>query len=104
DRVFRFFSPEREGELRALQRDLKDLSLPEASWAVEEGLVIDTLTGKPYKWSGEEMIWPFSTRLQEYFNSVEYTIKTDSMAAGKRYLFDPKELEKIMKRVRCEVG
>jgi hypothetical protein len=102
DREFRYFSPEREGELRALQRDLKDLSLSEASWAVEEGLVIDSITRKPYKWRGEEMIWPFSKRLQDYFNSVEYTIKTDSVTAGKRYLFDPKKLEKLMNRVKSE--
>src|SRR5205814_9382773 len=63
---FRFFSPEREGELIALKRDLHNLSLSEASWAVEEGLVIDERTQKPYKWRGEEMIWPLSKRLRNY--------------------------------------
>jgi hypothetical protein len=102
DRELLFFSPEREGELKALERDLQDLSLAQASWAIETGLVIDNETGNPYKWRGEEMIWPLSKRLKDYFNSEEYSSKTEQVMANKKFSFDLEQLERVMKKVISE--
>jgi hypothetical protein len=69
---FHFFSPEKEGELRALERDLAQFPIAIASWAVEKGLVCDEHTGQPFVWHPEEMLWPFSTRLKDYFATTTY--------------------------------
>lgn len=69
---FHFFNPAKEAELQTLLRDLAKLSLSEASWAVEQGLVIDQLTNKAFVWQPEEMIWPHSARLKDYFAAPEY--------------------------------
>jgi hypothetical protein len=95
DREFLYFSPEREGELKALERDLSGLTLGEASWAVEKRLVIEKQTGKPYRWRGEEMIWPASDRLKEYFNSGEYRETVDRIISERHYIFDPEKVKQI---------
>src|SRR5262249_34611670 len=44
----KFFSPQMEGEMAALNRDLSPLNLSEASWAVEQGMVYDADTREIY--------------------------------------------------------
>jgi acetoin utilization deacetylase AcuC-like enzyme len=51
---FAFIDPERQGRFEALVRDLpKDLSLIEATQAIDEGRVL--LNGLPYAWEPDEM-------------------------------------------------
>lgn len=103
DRRFRFYSPEREGELKALERDLSALTLAEASWAVEKGLVIDEATGKPYQWKGEEMIWPRVARLKDYFDSDEYKRETERVATERHFRYDRDRITKVMKAILKEI-
>lgn len=50
----RFVSPARQGRFIALMRDLKDLSLLDATRAVASGRVL--LNGEPYAWEADEMV------------------------------------------------
>ncbi len=50
---FTFFDPRRQGRFEALVRDLRGLSLLEATTAMAEGRVL--LDGRPYAWEADEM-------------------------------------------------
>jgi acetoin utilization deacetylase AcuC-like enzyme len=50
----RFHDPKRQGRFEALLRDLRELSLLDATIAVAEGKVL--LDGAPYQWEAEEMV------------------------------------------------
>jgi hypothetical protein len=52
---FAFVDPARQGRFEALVRDLADLSLLEATRAVDEGRVL--LDGEPYAWEPDEMVF-----------------------------------------------
>ncbi len=50
----RFVDPKRQGRFEALVRDLRELSLLDATQAVAQGRV--RLNGEPYPWEAEEMV------------------------------------------------
>jgi hypothetical protein len=70
--LFHFFSPEKEGELKAIERDLSTLTLAEASWAIENRLVTKNANHENFEWQPEEMIWSRSKKLDKYFSSDYY--------------------------------
>lgn len=86
---FHFFSPEKEGELKALERDLANLTLTEASWAVEKNLVIDKTTEKKFEWHPEEMIWSRSEKLNNYFSSSYYSDIIEKTLEEKHFCISP---------------
>lgn len=96
DRRFRFFSPSKEGELKALEQALSGLSLAQASWAVENRLVIDKKTNLPYQWQGEEMIWSKLPPLADYFVSDYYQNETAQVMAKREFIFDYEKLDQLM--------
>ncbi|MEW6735805.1 MAG: hypothetical protein AB1489_31220, partial [Acidobacteriota bacterium] len=102
DLAFRFLSPTREGELHALERDLNPLTLAEASWAVENNLVIDEHSGEPYYWHAEEMILPLSKRLESYLNSPEYQTEMARVTAECRFCYDPQQVQSLISKVHAE--
>ncbi len=70
-RSLRFVSPGRQGRFEALRRDLAGLSLAEASWAVEEGRVLDE-AGTAVRWQPAEMVAPLTPDLRGYLESDPY--------------------------------
>jgi len=70
-RDFHFYSPEREGMLDALSRDLAGLSLAERTWAIERGRVRKT-SREVFVWESDLQILPLSQRVQDYFEDVRY--------------------------------
>lgn len=77
--AFRFIDPVRQGELLALQRDLAGLSLAEASWAVELGLITEP-AGTQYRWSAEEMAHATSPRVEDYLHGKPYEREAHDVA------------------------
>ncbi len=67
---FLYLSPQREGRLRALWRDLKDFGLAPLSWAVYLGCV--RLNGALYTWEHEEQIRPLCPEVSRHFTSQDY--------------------------------
>src|SRR6185295_4137133 len=72
-RLFEFLSPRREGRMEALRRDLESLSVTEASWAVEQGRVVEEPGGKVLRWRASEMVAPITRVLKAYMKSDPYT-------------------------------
>lgn len=79
-RSFNYLDPTVAGRLRALQRDLPDLSLRQLSWAVERGLVLENSGNLFFRWYQSEQIWPNCRELQAWFKSEQYeTIVNEQM-------------------------
>jgi acetoin utilization deacetylase AcuC-like enzyme len=77
-----FLHPEDEGLFRALERAVAGLSLPAASFAVEQGRVIDDGTGAPFVWHPMPVVVPASDRLRQQLAGDEYRRVADAAAAA----------------------
>jgi hypothetical protein len=92
---FHFVSPQREGELLALNRDLKSFHLSTASWAVQKSWIFEKASTSPYLWRGEEMIWPISERLRFYFSDRSYQEQVQERAEKLVFEYDPALLKTV---------
>ncbi len=70
-RVMKFVDPVDEGRRRALERDLADRSMREASHAVATGRVRE-VGGDPFQWVGRPQVLPITLPMQAYFKRKEY--------------------------------
>ena len=70
-RLFLFLDPAEQGRFEALIRDLRTLSLRDASLALLNGAVGDR-DGLPVSWHPGYQVFPLSQRLTAYFNSPKY--------------------------------
>ncbi|MEK7483615.1 MAG: hypothetical protein AABZ60_04690 [Planctomycetota bacterium] len=96
---FRFFSPRREGELMALQRDLKPLGLATASWALKYGFIFSGLTKEPYTWKSEEMIWPLSDRVIGYFADKKYQDEMRKNFQETQFYYEKDQILDLLKKL-----
>ncbi len=90
--IFRFLSPIRQGRFEALARDLAPLGVARASWALEEGRVVEEPGGRPAAWEPAEMAAPLTQRLKAYLASPEYRRE----AAGVREALRFRVIEKAL--------
>ena len=78
----RFIDPARQARFEAMRRALIGLRLVDASRAVEEGLVLDAISGATISWEPAPMVVPVSDRLRglvegpEYEAALERTLET----------------------------
>ncbi len=84
-RLFRFLSPRREGRMDALRRDLEGLGVNEASWAVEQGRVVEEPGNKVLRWRPSEMVAPLTRVLKSYMKSGEYEAAVVAARDAVRY-------------------
>jgi hypothetical protein len=82
---FRFVAPARQGRFEALRRDLADLSVAEASAAIEQGRVIDAATGQPFAWEAAEMISPVTDSVTRALQSDAYSVAVRAAREATRY-------------------
>ncbi len=73
-KIFRFLSPGRQGRFEALARDLQALPTAAASWAIEEGRVVDLGSDQAFTWEPGEMVVPLTPRLTTYLESAAYRV------------------------------
>jgi hypothetical protein len=64
--LYRFLSPGRQGRFEALRRDLGPLSVAEASWAVENGSVLEEPGGRRLRWETGEMLAGLTEPVRRY--------------------------------------
>jgi hypothetical protein len=88
-RLFRFLSARREGRLEAMRRDLEPLGLTEASWAVDQGRVVEDPSGRVVSWKPSEMVAPMTRILKSYMKSEEYEAAMAAARDGVRYRVVP---------------
>jgi hypothetical protein len=93
-RLFRFLSPRREGRVCALRRDLEPLGLTDASWAVEQGRVVEEPGSKVLRWRPSEMVAPITRVLKAYMKSDEYEAAVATARDEVRYRLLPPKAEK----------
>jgi hypothetical protein len=63
--LVRFLHPEHEARFRAMKAAMADLSLAEASQAIEQGRLREAASGAAVRWEGEPMVLPVSSSLKE---------------------------------------
>ncbi len=59
--ILGFLHPRDEARFLAFREATQNLSLVEASWAIEDGRIHDTTTGEPARWAPAPMVLPVST-------------------------------------------
>ncbi len=87
----RFFDPWHGGQLLALERDLMlghGLTLAQASWAVEWGMVRTEAADEPLRWQGQAQIWPSAGELTAWFDSSAYRDACVEAAMKQKYELD----------------
>lgn len=93
---FFFLSPEKQGEVLALLRDLSSLDLVRSAWAVEGGFVFTHPQRKPYRWKGEEILYPLAEDLKGYFLSSGYCSATLKAFEERSFVVDKEALERFL--------
>ena len=68
----RFIDPAHQAKLEAMRRALAGLRLVEATRAVEEGRVVNAVTGAAVPWEPAPMVIPVSARLRDMVESTVY--------------------------------
>jgi hypothetical protein len=91
---FLFIDPETEGVMSALERDFRDHSLVEATWAIELGLVHREGNSAPFLWSGEEQLLATSEGTKRYVGSKEYKSRCLQAKQSTRFAVDWKAYER----------
>lgn len=74
-KYLRFLSPEDEAFMRALEKALAGIPLPEATHAVEQKRVVNARTGSFVAWRSMPMVFPVTDRLQEKISGEEFERK-----------------------------
>ena len=67
-----FADPVHQARLSALLHAVRSLRLNEAPRAVENGMVVDDVTGEPVTWIPSPMVIPVAVSLKGYYGSTEY--------------------------------
>lgn len=96
---FRFFNPEREGETKALLRDLEAYSLSDITWGVITSEIYDRKTGIPFVYSPSEEIFAVSDRMSRYFSSPSYQKSIKGILKSKKYILDYDAMSKKKKLI-----
>ena len=82
---FSYLDPQKNGELIALRRDLKDVPLKVASDGINLGQLLDATTGKAVDWNPGEMYAPVSRRLSSYFSGDGYIAEVERTASQRTF-------------------
>lgn len=90
-RLFLFLDGREQGRFEALVRDLRPLTLGDASLALINGCVRDA-TGAPVVWQPGLQVFPISPAARAYFNAPEYAAAAARGFAESRFVCDPAAL------------
>jgi len=84
-RVMKFVDPVEEGRFRALERDLADLSLRDASSAIAMGRVRE-VDGDTLQWQGRPQVLGITLPIQAYFERDQYRSTVERIRDSTRFL------------------
>jgi len=100
---FRYCSPELQGRVMAIARDMEGQPLDRISWAIDWGCLRERPDGRAVPWSefrGEQIL-PISRTFSDYFSSEAYWDEANRAAEAVRYEMDWDGFEKILARRRA---
>jgi hypothetical protein len=86
-RAMKLVDPVDEGRFRALERDLADLSLRDASSAVDMGRVRQ-VDGNTFQWQGRPQVLAITLPMQAYFERDHYLSTVEHVRDSTRFLVD----------------
>jgi hypothetical protein len=86
-RLFLFLDGTEEGRFEGLMRDLRGLSLGDASLALVSGCVRDA-TGKLAYWTPGYQVFPLSSVMTAYFHSPRYASLVEQALRRDRFTVD----------------
>lgn len=101
-RELKYVDPRYEGQLKALEAlllDEEDLSLAEASWAIEWGWVLD-VDDSAVRWRGEAMVRAVEPALKAYVTSKEHAKQSEHHQRNLRYRLHRDAFEEQWERER----
>jgi hypothetical protein len=90
-RLFLFLDPREQGRLEALVRDLRPLSLGDASLALIGGCVRDA-DGTPAVWTPSFQVFPLTSILTDYFHAPAYAAEVARARERHRFTWDAEAL------------
>ena len=70
-RYFSFLNPDKEAEVRAIEKSFPDVSFRQLAWIVYLGCMKDR-ENKVYEWKAEEQVFPLNRTFKSYFGSRIY--------------------------------
>ena len=86
-RAMKFVDPVDEGTFRALERDLADLPLRDASSAIDMGKVRE-VDGDTFQWEGRPQVLPITLSMQVYFERDDYRSTVDQVRGSTRFIVE----------------
>jgi hypothetical protein len=101
DRWFKFFEPEAQGVLDAVQRDLSaaGYDLADMSYAAYFHCLVDKRTGQRFHWQPKEQVLPLADKAKAYFAQPHYARRVQSAADGHEFTIDTPVFEEKMLNV-----
>jgi hypothetical protein len=70
-RSFRFFNPEKEGEVKGIRRLFSNIPFKQLAWIIHLEC-LRTASGEPYKWKAEEQVFFLNKKPRAYLESRKY--------------------------------
>lgn len=91
-RLFNFLNPAKEGEIKAILRDIGKYHLAILAWASYHGCIFEEK--KTFEWKAEPQIFPHNRSLKDYFSSEEYKINVRKGMDERKFSLDIECLRK----------
>jgi hypothetical protein len=92
-RHFRFFNPEKRGEVLSIRKTYRHVLFKQLAWIVHLECLKD-VEGDVYKWEAEEQIYPLNKVLKNYFDSRAYKRKVKRSQDKYNFVIDWECFEK----------
>lgn len=83
---FHFITPQLEGRLQALERDLLPRGLVNASWALSQDRVLDQ-DGQVFRWTPAEQVFAIHGKVADYFRTPAYRQQTKESRDALQYRY-----------------
>jgi hypothetical protein len=87
-RRYVFFHPSLQGKHEAMVRDLRDRTLAERSFAIDDGFLRGRAKGASKIWEASEMVRPLSRRLTEFVRSRFWRREVNAIRKASRWKID----------------
>lgn len=86
-RSFHFINPEKNGEILAIRRSLRDVPFKHLAWIVHLNCLKEKGRGA-YEWKAEEQVYALNKVLKDYFDSKKYKEKVKAVEKRRSYFID----------------
>jgi hypothetical protein len=86
-RYFHFLNPEKAAEITAIEKAFPRIPFKHLAWIVYLNC-LKLENGETYEWKAEELIYPLSKGLKEYFDSRAYKKRLKQGLKGRSYAID----------------